>query len=504
MKKDLPGKIKELRSICPSQEWRESHKDLLMTQIRSQVIEARQKGLWYSFVAQKLALFKSFNTYKMLFKQSGIIAMIAMLILGSGVYGVYAAEQSLPGELLYNVKRTKERVRVSFSTSDEKRAQLHIEFAGRRIEEINTLKAQPIDTSKKVKSITVAVTNYKEEIAEAKNKLYKAEHTVKEPAKIIEVANLLDDKVEEYGDYLDKNVKNATEVKTASTASPQVAEEVNDAIKVSKEVAHDAVTVLIKQSSKDGIEADVKEKVKTKVLKKIERTQADVDEAAENLLEDIVKKDKSNILPEEEQIETAEDAQLIDNKNTLNETSAPTENQVVEKIENEEPDTTSISEANPDNVDTLDGVQPNPNEAKVVEGSSAVMEKSLKPETVIEVQKVITEEPKKVENLLNEAQQLVAEGNLSGALEKVQASQSLVEEIKVRVQDIVKQDEEDQIADEKMLNEKVSGEESPIEVPLKTTETADQESEVSSDSNASTDSIHSSEIKTEITVESVP
>ncbi|WP_026925368.1 DUF5667 domain-containing protein [Glycomyces arizonensis] len=69
------------------------------------------------------------------------IAIVAALLTGTvAVSGVSAASgDALPGETLYNVKRSTERAQLALAGTDLGRAQLHLEFASTRIEEAGAL-----------------------------------------------------------------------------------------------------------------------------------------------------------------------------------------------------------------------------------------------------------------------------------------------------------------------------------------------------------------------------
>ena len=61
--------------------------------------------------------------------------IVAVLLLGSTVS---ASAASVPGDVLYPMKRAVERVRLSL-TPDEQRVELHMEFARQRLQELNIL-----------------------------------------------------------------------------------------------------------------------------------------------------------------------------------------------------------------------------------------------------------------------------------------------------------------------------------------------------------------------------
>lgn len=69
------------------------------------------------------------------------LAIVAALLTGTvAVSGVSAASgDALPGDTLYNVKRSTERAQLALAGNDLGRAQLHLEFAGTRIEEAAAL-----------------------------------------------------------------------------------------------------------------------------------------------------------------------------------------------------------------------------------------------------------------------------------------------------------------------------------------------------------------------------
>ncbi len=65
------------------------------------------------------------------------VAFIVLAMLGGGT--VYASQNSLPGELLYPVKTGFEDVRIFFAGSGAAKAELNLQFAQTRLEEMNKL-----------------------------------------------------------------------------------------------------------------------------------------------------------------------------------------------------------------------------------------------------------------------------------------------------------------------------------------------------------------------------
>jgi len=69
---------------------------------------------------------------------AGLAATLVVLLLtGGGV--VYAASSALPGDSLYPVKTTVEAMRLTLAPSEAEAARLRLEFADRRMEEVDAL-----------------------------------------------------------------------------------------------------------------------------------------------------------------------------------------------------------------------------------------------------------------------------------------------------------------------------------------------------------------------------
>jgi hypothetical protein len=64
-----------------------------------------------------------------------ILAVIFVLLSGAGATA-YAAKSALPGDVLYQVKTGLEQAQMQLTSDANRRAQLHLEFAERRLEEI--------------------------------------------------------------------------------------------------------------------------------------------------------------------------------------------------------------------------------------------------------------------------------------------------------------------------------------------------------------------------------
>ena len=64
---------------------------------------------------------------------------IIITLVGSGSGVSFAAHNAIPGETLYGVKLATEQIRVAVTPSKKAKAELHLQFASRRLEEIERL-----------------------------------------------------------------------------------------------------------------------------------------------------------------------------------------------------------------------------------------------------------------------------------------------------------------------------------------------------------------------------
>ncbi len=71
-----------------------------------------------------------------------IYLALVLFVVGVGTSSVWAAESSLPGDLLYPLKRLSESARLSLSLGAEAKAERESEIAVKRLEEIEKLQGQ--------------------------------------------------------------------------------------------------------------------------------------------------------------------------------------------------------------------------------------------------------------------------------------------------------------------------------------------------------------------------
>lgn len=170
--KELIGKIGELRQIRPRKDW------VVLT--KSQILGEEPKVLFFPFFKPVLATATAF----------GIL------------FGIFSlAQNSLPGDTLYPIKKMTEKSQAVFVSEEEKPA-FQLKLANERLEDLTK-----IAETNQVKKIAPALEEYQASISEAAKNLAKITATTSDPVvvkKIAEQTQELTQELEEKKEKLEK------------------------------------------------------------------------------------------------------------------------------------------------------------------------------------------------------------------------------------------------------------------------------------------------------------
>jgi len=131
---------------------------------------ADQYGFEKDYSDFKLTWHDYFNYFthissKTILRPAGAVLSAFIIIFGSWIATVNASFGSVPGDLLYPVKLVSERMQITLAATDEQKARLHTEFAGRRLKEVMEIAATP-QVGNEVR-MQAAVDGFKQEVASA-------------------------------------------------------------------------------------------------------------------------------------------------------------------------------------------------------------------------------------------------------------------------------------------------------------------------------------------------
>lgn len=159
-----------------------------------------------------------------------------VLMFGGWVTTVNASFDAVPGDVLYPVKLATERVQITFATTSERRARLHTEFAGRRLQEVAEITSSTRD--EKDARVRTAVAGFRNELASANEQLSQTD--VSDPDSTA-IAMVIDRKADEYEAVIARSESTLPEGTRPSVADALIAVEAVDAHAISSLVtSHEA------------------------------------------------------------------------------------------------------------------------------------------------------------------------------------------------------------------------------------------------------------------------
>ena len=138
--KELIGKIKELRSVKPSQDWVSFTKNRILTEEK------------FGYQEQDASVFSVFRYKLALAPLLGVFVVI-------GLFGF--AQSTIPGDFFFSVKKMTETVQVGLTSIAEK-PKVQLQLANRRLEELSR-----IAESNRTGNLAPAIEEFQASVAEA-------------------------------------------------------------------------------------------------------------------------------------------------------------------------------------------------------------------------------------------------------------------------------------------------------------------------------------------------
>jgi hypothetical protein len=103
-------------------------------------------------------------SYSVFFKHSFTYASIAILIIGTTATS-FAAEQSLPGDILYPIKTgVNEKIAKTLSVTRTQKAKVNVKLVDKRMEELTEMVVKEKDTPEKIDTIVAQLEENKKEL----------------------------------------------------------------------------------------------------------------------------------------------------------------------------------------------------------------------------------------------------------------------------------------------------------------------------------------------------
>jgi chromosome segregation ATPase len=376
--------LKELKNIRPREGWVNAQRELLLSQITKQNIAKPQSFLvngWY--LAKSLM---PVGVLRFAAKPVGVFVSLMVLVFSTGMFGVNASRSSLPGDMLYQVKLTSEKVKVGFTVKEEKKAILHVQFAEERVKEIETVSQKVSSIETKKEQIKVAAVGLKNEMAKTNETLDKVKQDQTNAKDVLQTVKNVDQKTAELGVRIELKKEEMKDNK-------EITKSLSEVKAAMAETGVKAVEVIVSKHESGAIKLSDTEIIETinNIDKKIESAQKKIDEVTAQ-----VKEVSANVTDAEKQQAVA--------------TAATTENKISSDI------------------------KPASTTDKTVDPGAKTVDKDLTAQEV----KVdeIKAKPTEAGQKLNEAKDLLNHGDLSSAIERVQQVSALTTEVQQGVNNI--------------------------------------------------------------------
>ncbi len=265
MSADLIKKLKGLKRFKAGTEWKKSNRDFLMSEIENTIPAENEK--WALELSKVVFPWK---VMKLAARPVMALTTVAALVLGSGL-SVSASERSLPGDPLYGLKIVSEKVQVALTFDKKESAKIHVELAGKRINEVKKIKENSDSAQNKIKKINVAMDGFKKEISTVQNKLESLKKASSAQT-VVEVAKIIDNKTAEYREDLVKATNELPELNEA-------AQNIDQVLDLTEKTSDSALTVVVEKHVQGEVVLTEKseEDILKRVGEKIETTNAKVE-----------------------------------------------------------------------------------------------------------------------------------------------------------------------------------------------------------------------------------
>ena len=156
--------------------------------------------------------------------QPAAMTLVALILVMGSWTATVNASYSVPGDLLYPVKLATERVRLTMASTAQARAELHVEFAGRRLQEISEIEDDSL--------VQMAVVNFNNQMDLVNQELTEVE----DPDAALALAIMVGAKANEYEAALGQNQEGDEEVASALEAVDTADDTALDTIVTNHEV----------------------------------------------------------------------------------------------------------------------------------------------------------------------------------------------------------------------------------------------------------------------------
>lgn len=267
-KKQLNQLAKAHDLVNPDRVWVEENKKRLMLQIGNMVGESHEANSVYAF-KQFVKTFVPSRALRML-RPVFTVAMVFVLAIAGWAASVSASFNSLPGDVLWNVKVAAEKTQIAFSTTKEEKIKKQLEYTERRVEEVKMVFENGDKSTDKHR------TAAKKELEKVKDSVRDVVKTADEavrdtvktdPAKAVQLALAVENRADDIATGLDELKEVADK-----SGDKELVEQVVQTVKETTETAYIPVQSVLEASKQPEVAENqkIQDEVKQLVSEKLQ------------------------------------------------------------------------------------------------------------------------------------------------------------------------------------------------------------------------------------------
>lgn len=277
--KEILRKLILAREVKPEARWVKNSRADLLFKIKKSCSDAKQQSREDLFGWLKLNFGFVLNLIFPKFFADNIVRPLAISFIGAivvfgGMAAIGVSQKAMSGNILYPVKIVCENIQLSFAANIEEKTKLEMEFAGRRIEELNKLvAANKLSYAKLDDKIANITANLQKNIQTANIHLDELDKSGKADS-ALKIAKDIDNKISYYAVALNNLNQNAADKSKVAEALSKVDEVGDRALKV---------IVTKHKSAGNGIsDSEIAEKLNQKIAFAITEIDREKDSKIEN------------------------------------------------------------------------------------------------------------------------------------------------------------------------------------------------------------------------------
>lgn len=237
----------------PQKEWVNEFRSTLMMGVKNTVANEPRSFTFSKNIFDLATFIFPKEQLRLATRTATVLTLVLGIVFSGSITTVSAALNSIPGDFLYPLKLMTEGAQVRLASGDTEKAELHVEFASRRIQEVVKInEEESLDNKART---AVAVEGFKQEMVTVNQYMEQSE-----PELAAAIAKIVDAKSEEHEQILNTVEKTIsdTESRGVVTEAKTVAE--NTGIK-----AIEVIVVTHTTTSSTVTSAEVKNTVTSKI-----------------------------------------------------------------------------------------------------------------------------------------------------------------------------------------------------------------------------------------------